>query len=109
MKPRLEEEVREEILAYLNKNRIFHFRIETPSLSNYPDLILCYRGQFVAVELKRTETTTARLGQLKILEEVRKSEGFGAVVGSLEQLVNLLDKITKYVDTIEESMKHERD
>lgn len=98
MRLRLEEDLREEVLSYLKKNRIFHFRIETPSLSNYPDLILCFRGQFVAVELKRSENTKARLGQLKILEEINKAEGFGVVIGSLAQLEKLLKKIECYVD-----------
>lgn len=88
---RLEKDVRKEVIDYLNKNRIFHMRIEDANLSNHPDLILCYKGSFVGVELKRDESTKARLGQLKVLQDIRDSGGYGGVVGSLEELKELLE------------------
>ncbi len=93
MSKRLEVDLRKEVLEYLRTNSIFHFRIEDQNLSNYPDLIMIYKGRFVAAELKRNEKTKARLGQLKILQHIRDSGGYGEVVGSLDQLKALLEKV----------------
>ncbi len=93
MKPPLEKVLRKEVLEYLNTNRIFHFRIEDATLSNYPDLIICYKGRFVAAELKRSEKTKARGGQLKVLRSIHTAGGYAEVIGSLNQLKAMLSKI----------------
>lgn len=92
---RLEKDLRKEVLEYLNKHRIFHFRLEDPNLSNYPDLVLCYNGNFIGIELKRNEHTEARAGQSAVLNEIRIAGGYGAVVGSLEQLIDVLHVVDK--------------
>lgn len=91
-----EKKLRVEVVNWLNSKRIFHFRIEDPSLSNYPDIVLCYNGLFIGIELKKDEETRARKGQLSVLNEIRISGGIGAVVGSLDKLKEIIEDIDKW-------------
>lgn len=94
----LEKVLRKDVIAYLNGRNIFHFRIEDQMLSNYPDMIICYRGRFVAVELKRSENIKARLGQIQVLDFIKENKGYGEVVGSMDQLTELLHRIDEDID-----------
>jgi hypothetical protein len=62
-----------------------------------PDIIICYRGIFVAIETKapgkRSQTTP---NQDRVLEAIQKAEGFAWVVDNVDDLQTLFDSIDVY-------------
>lgn len=57
------------------------------------DILACYRGRFLALEVKRDDKAKATLTQEQFLGGVRRAEGLAAVVWSVEQVKALLDAI----------------
>jgi hypothetical protein len=57
-----------------------------------PDLAICYRGRFVAVELKSPRGRT-HPRQLVHLEEVVKAGGFAAIVRSADDMREVLRQV----------------
>lgn len=91
---KLERDVRKEIIKYLNSRKIYHFRIEDPLLSNYPDMMIIYKGRAIAIELKKDSDTKARDGQLKVLRDIRVYGGaIAEVVSSVEDVKKLIDDV----------------
>lgn len=45
-----------------------------------PDLLICLRGKFIALELKKDIKSKARPLQVYVLEQVTKARGFAKVV-----------------------------
>ncbi len=56
-----------------------YFPIQQRTIQGDPDLILCIRSLFVALELKSEKGEASALQKYK-LEEIRKAEGYGFVV-----------------------------
>ena len=58
------------------------------------DFLICYRGLFLAVELKRPDGKgEATQRQLLELKKVRNAGGIGVVIESLDELVHLLGEL----------------
>lgn len=58
-----------------------------------PDLLICYKGKFIALELKDPDeknTYGATNRQLAHIERIKKAGGIGAVVDSLEQIQGII-------------------
>jgi len=63
------------------------------------DLIVCYRGQFLALEVKRPDGTYGLTKpQAMRLAAVRKAEGVGTVVTSIADVVDLLRGLDTRLD-----------
>lgn len=91
---KLEREVRKEIINYLNKNKIFHFRIEDQTLANFPDIMIIYKGKAIAIELKRNGKTRARDGQLKVLKDIEVHGGaIAKVVSSVDEVKEIIERL----------------
>ncbi len=62
-----------------------------------PDIICCYRGRFIAIETKapgkRTQTTA---NQDRVIEAIRKADGFAFVVDNPDDLKTLFNSIDIY-------------
>lgn len=54
------------------------------------DLIICYHGRFLHVELKQSEKEQPEPAQIHQRNEVRRAGGVAEVVGSMEQFIHLL-------------------
>lgn len=93
----LEGKIQKEILAYLKKNKIFHFRFQAQSnLNGVPDVICCYKGLFIGLELKREKSGKATGLQEKKLEAINNAGGIGLIVKSLEEIKTLFELIDDY-------------
>lgn len=103
MSKKLERDVRKEIIKYLNKNKIYHFRIEDPLLSNYPDMMIIYKGRAIAIELKKDSNTKARDGQLKVLNDIKQ---YG---GAIAEVVSSVDDVKKLIDYVDWSIDEEHE
>lgn len=90
----LEDKVQKDILAYLKKNRVFHFRFQAQSnLNGVPDIICCYKGLFIGLELKREKGGKASGLQERKIEAINNAGGIGLVVRSVEEVETLFGLI----------------
>jgi hypothetical protein len=68
---------------------------KTPGCS---DVLACYRGQFLALEVKRDHREEPTDDQAAFLARVRDAGGVGEVVWSIEQVGAILDSIDRECD-----------
>jgi len=79
--------LQDKIIKYLKEHKIYHIRYNAQSASNgIPDLIICYKGQFIGCELKTTKGKATDL-QLKKIQSITDSMGWGILIASLEALI----------------------
>lgn len=94
MKKRLESDLQADVLAYLQKHKIWHYRTQMGQQSGLPDIIACVLGEFVGIELKREDGTgAATKQQSKVLEDINASGGVGLLIDSLDDLKRLIEVI----------------
>lgn len=93
----LESKVQEDIISYLKKNRIYHFRFQAQSnLNGLPDIICLYKGFFIGLELKREKGGTPTGLQLRKIKAINDNGGIGLIVRSIYEVEMLLDVIKDY-------------
>lgn len=63
-------------------------------VAGIPDILLCYNGHFVALEIKRPGEKATKL-QEKVLRDIKEAGGIFAVVYGLPDVKELLDTLTK--------------
>lgn len=81
------------ILKALEKHGAWAFKVHGgPSQrAGLPDIIACYKGRFVGLEVKDPHTGyKATPLQLHTLDEIRKHDGTAAVIYSVEEALNIL-------------------
>lgn len=59
-----------------------------------PDLLVCYRGTFLGLEVKQPGEEPS-LKQRKILREIDAAGGIAAIIVSVEEADSILDEIDK--------------
>lgn len=65
-------------------------RINDSCHRGYADLLLCYHGQFVAIELK-DKTGKSSQHQLMFLDTVIKAQGIAGIAHNIYEVKNILD------------------
>lgn len=89
----LESKIQKEILTYLRKNKIFHLRFQAQSnINGIPDIICCYKGLFIGLELKQEKGRATEL-QKKKLDAINNAGGIGVVVRSVEEVDRLFKEV----------------
>lgn len=89
----LESKIQKEILTYLRKNKIFHIRFQAQSnINGVPDIICCYKGLFIGLELKQEKGRATDL-QMKKLKSINDAGGIGLIIKSLEEVEALFGLI----------------
>jgi len=87
-----ETKIMREIENYLRDNRIWFLRVNADSSTvGVPDLIVCYEGKLVGLEVKTPSGKPTGL-QLKVMEAIRESGGHGGFPTSLDEAVAILDQ-----------------
>lgn len=89
----LESKIQKDILAFLKKNRVYHFRFQAQSnLNGLPDVICLYKGFFLGLELKKENGKPTDL-QLKKIKSINENGGIGRIIRSVEEVETLLKEI----------------
>lgn len=90
-----EKQLQDECVRYLTERGIYHTVTHGNAFERRgrPDLLICYRGRFVGVELKKGPGDSPTPLQKKHLREIRESGGIGVWLTSLEELKDLLSSI----------------
>jgi Holliday junction resolvase len=83
------------IMSLLKKRGAWAFKTHgSPLSAGYPDIIACYRGFFLAFEVKQPSTkhsaTPRQLAQIKL---INKAQGRARIVVSAEEVADLLDEL----------------
>ena len=93
---KLENKIQKEVIDYLKKNRIYHFRFQAQvNLNGIPDIIALYKGYMLGIELKKEDGKPTDL-QLKKIQSINENGGIGVIIKSVSQL----DSLIKYIDSL---------
>lgn len=89
----LESSIQKQILKYL-KDKAYVIKTITTNKSGTPDLICCYKGLFIAFEVKAKgkENYVSELQQHHI-NEIILNGGLAFVVSSVEEVRNIIEGI----------------
>ncbi len=89
----LESKIQRDIISYLRRKRVFHLRFQAQSnINGIPDIICCYNGLFIGLELKQENGRATEL-QKKKLDAINNAGGIGVVVRSVEEVDNLFKEL----------------
>lgn len=97
MKAKTEKEIVGEIRELLRFLNIFHWKVFTgpTNLPGISDFLGCYKGKFLAIEVKRDGREPTEL-QATFLEEVRRAGGIGFVARSVDDVIQALGLRDKF-------------
>ena len=75
--------------------------------SGVPDIIVCFRGYFVAIECKAGKNTTTKLQEMQ-LQEIREASGIAVVVNedNMHNVTNLLQVLPTPEGHIDGSVRY---
>ena len=93
----LEKDITNKILKYLKTlDKCYCFKEHGGSYGSagIPDIICCYRGRFVAFEVKTAKGKTTKLQEVNI-RNIREACGVALVVRSLDEVKDALKELIK--------------
>lgn len=85
------------IQKFLNDNKVLNWRNSDTTHSGMPDLMACYKGYLIGLEVK-TETGRPTELQKRKIQSIIDAGGYGIFPTSVQDVVALLKKITKEDD-----------
>lgn len=96
----LERTIVKRIFKELKENRSsggFWFKVHGSPLqiAGVPDIIGCYRGRFVAFEVKRSEVHKPTQLQIYQINRIRRAGGVALPIHSVEEAIAILDRIDR--------------
>ena len=93
-----EKTIEDRIKESLFKNGIYHFKVHGSKFmpSGIPDIICCFEGSFLGIEVKRPGAKNEQSEQQKVHERnIIKSKGTYLLVDSLEEVVDYVENKLK--------------
>ncbi len=90
---RLEKPIQKEILRLLKSRGAWPVKVIAANINGCPDILCCYKGLFVALEVKATSGRVTPLQQYNNQKINDKAEGIARVVRSAEEVEVLLEEI----------------
>ncbi len=90
-----ENTVQKEIIDLIEYRGGYVFKVIRANMKGVSDLIACYKGFFIAIEVKKEGSSwdDATKLQKKQIEWVREAKGIGEVCSSVDEVKRILDKI----------------
>lgn len=87
-----ESQIQKKIIEYLNRNGAYSIKTITTNRNGSPDIICCFKGLFIAVEVKTDKGIVSKLQEYH-QKEIIKSGGIALIVRSVEEVEQLLEKL----------------
>jgi len=92
--PPLESTIQKNIVAYLKKIGVPYYKTSAMNSRGWTDLVLCYNGHYVGLEVKRP----GKYGKLSELQKlhivtIRNAGGYAFVVHSVDEVKECLKEI----------------
>ncbi len=97
-----ESKIQEDVIEYLTSRGAYVVKIHVGSYQTQgvSDIVCCYRGRYIALELKRPNEEPTRLQEYRI-EQTINAGGIAKVVSSVEEVKEVLYDI----DTVQWNSK----
>lgn len=86
-----EKEIQNKIIQYLNKIGAYTIKTISTNRNGCPDVICCLNGKFIALEVKTNNGVVSKLQEYH-QEQIKKSGGIAAVVRSVDEVRNIINK-----------------
>jgi hypothetical protein len=86
----------QKIKKYLHTKRAFFFKVHGSPfmMAGLPDLVVCYKGRFIGIEVKMPGNT-ASPQQARVGEKISESRGKWLVAYSVEQVEQFFELLDK--------------
>ena len=93
-----EQTIQSEILKYLKSVGAYTIKVSAATKSGIPDIICCYKGRFVAIEVKRPETKT-NVSPLQVanITMIINAQGRALVAWDKEKVKTFINNIDKEI------------
>ena len=96
-----EKAVENKIKDYLFQHNIYHFKVHGSKFmpAGIPDIVCCFNGSFLGIEVKRPGAKNDQSEQQKVHERnIIKSGGTYLLVDSLQEVIDYVESKTKEQD-----------
>jgi penicillin-binding protein-related factor A (putative recombinase) len=92
-----EKDLQKKIIDYIKSIGGYVEKIHVTSYQSQgvPDIRCCYKGLFVAFELKKSQQDKPSQLQLYRIEQIRKAGGIAEIIWSLDQAKEVLNEISR--------------
>ena len=89
----LESKIQKDVIAFLKRKHIYHFRFQAQSnLNGLPDILCLYKGFFLGLELKQENGRPTAL-QLRKIKTIEENGGIGRIIRSVSEVETLINDI----------------
>jgi Holliday junction resolvase len=94
-----EQGYQKKITTYLEAKGAYVIKVITANRKGIPDIIACYRGYFVAIEVKVPEkrNNTTKLQEFNI-KKIREADGYATVACLVEDVIPIIEEIDYELD-----------
>lgn len=89
-----ESKIQAKVLKYLRDRNIYHFKLVRATTSGHPDVVACYNGIFIGIELKQPGLTANELQKAQH-KALKASGGYVIVATSTEDVAEILNTIDR--------------
>ena len=88
-----ESAVQKKIIDYLHSVGAWTVKTIQCNKAGVPDILACYKGKFIALEVKRDSKSIVSTLQKRTIKQIQRAKGISAVVTSVEEVKDILDGI----------------
>jgi len=87
----LEQQIQSRILKKLKERGIWAIKVINANRRGCPDILACYGGDFVAIEVKRPDGVLSKIQEAQ-LKRIAESGGIAIVATCWEEVAEIIDK-----------------
>lgn len=87
-----EKDLQSQIIQYLRSNGAYVCKVNIASKNGVPDLLVCWFGRFVGIEVKVGRNKPTALQEIN-LRRINQAGGWSLVARSLEDVKNFVQQI----------------
>ena len=93
-----EQAIQSDILKYLKSVGAYTIKVSAATKAGIPDIICCYKGRFIAIEVKRPEAKT-NVSPLQVanISMIVNAQGRALVAWDKERVITFIDNIDKEI------------
>ena len=98
MKMKSEQAIQSDILKYLKSVGAYTIKVSAATKAGIPDIICCYKGRFIAIEVKRPEAKT-NVSPLQVanITMIINAQGEALVAWDKEMVKTFINNIDKEI------------
>ena len=99
MKMKSEQAIQSDILKYLKSVGAYTIKVSAATKAGIPDIICCYKGRFIAIEVKRPETKN-NVSPLQVanITMIINAQGEVLVAWDKDMVIEFINKLNKELE-----------